>query len=129
LGGRCIDELPRSPVQNPKPEDPRSKPKRVALLKHSQRSFVRTIRRPKTPNHPNRKAPPPALLFLPSTMSKNRRKPPNPKPPTKIQAIKPARSPSALCAEVNKASHPQRGAALGETYIGPTHTTCQAIGR
>jgi hypothetical protein len=63
-GGRCIDELPRFPAKDRSP-----KPTSVALLKHSQRSFVQA-HEPK-PKHPNRKAPPPALLFLPSTMSKN----------------------------------------------------------
>ena len=84
-GGRRIDELPRSRPRTPDPKVDRPKPISVALLKHSQRSFVRTAKRPKTPNRPNRKAPPPALLFLPITMSKN----PAPKPDANTQVLKP----------------------------------------
>ena len=121
-GGRCIDELPRL---RSKPEGP--KPISVALLKHSQRSFVRTARHPKAPNHPNRKAPPPALLFLPSTMSKNRRKTTQPKTADETtRPLNPARSRPPVALKSPKPATPL-GAALGPRYIGASNPSCQAI--
>jgi hypothetical protein len=108
--------LPRFPAKDRSP-----KPTSVALLKHSQRSFVQA-HEPK-PKHPNRKAPPPALLFLPSTMSKNK----SPNPPTKTPGpIKTARSRPPFALKSPRPATPL-GAALGPNHIGASQPSCQAM--
>jgi hypothetical protein len=105
-------------------QEPKSQTERVALLKHSQRSFVRTAQASCDAKPPEPQGP----AACASLSSINNVKEQSPKPPTKIEAIQQAQTPPTLCAEVNKADHPKRGAALGDRYIGPGNRDCQAIG-
>ena len=122
-GGRCIDELPRS---RPGIEIPN----RARGSLKTQPAFLR----PNSPAPEGAKPPEPqgpaACASLSSINNVKEPKPKTDKPKTadtNPPRPKP-RSCHALCAEVDKASHPQRGAALGERYIGPSNRHCQANG-
>jgi len=77
----------------------------------------------KRPITPKRKAPPPALLFLPITMSKNQNHPAiaDNQTPGHIDPVM-----SAIALKSTKPATPP-GAALGEGYIGARRPGCQAM--
>jgi hypothetical protein len=73
-----------------------------------------------TQTHPNRKAPPPALLFLPSRCQRTIHTNPTQTPRSHSGLVAPND-----CTEVNKAGRPL-GAALNESYIGASKPGSQA---